>query len=214
VEIENLRLILVDPLEALCHEWQERFEGIPTVSIVNGYFEEISTYDCMVSPGNSFGLMDGGVDLAIIRYFGLDLMERVQDHIIQEFRGEQPVGTAFIIETQDPTHPFLAHTPTMRVPMAIAQTDNVYRAMWAMLLAVWKHNQHHKQPIQCVACPGLGTATGQVPVERAAKQMALAYKHFIHPPESITWPYATTRQNAIGAGGDVNPPHSVGLNLS
>ena len=71
----------------------------------------------MVSAANSFGLMDGGVDLAITRFFGVQLMERVQAHILQEYLGEQPIGTSFTIETGHPKHPFVAHTPTMRVPM-------------------------------------------------------------------------------------------------
>jgi len=44
---------------------------------VNGKFEELKQFDCMVSAANSFGLMDGGVDLAIICYFGVELMDRV-----------------------------------------------------------------------------------------------------------------------------------------
>jgi O-acetyl-ADP-ribose deacetylase (regulator of RNase III) len=199
----GFKIILVDPIEELCHEWQQKFDGIDAVSVVNGYFEDLAEYDCMVSAGNSFGLMDGGVDLAIVRYFGIDLMDRVQEHIIQNFRGEQPVGTSFIVSTGHPKHPFLSHTPTMRVPMAIAQTDNVYQAMWAMLLAVWHHNQKQEKKIDIVACPGLGTATGRVPFHRAAKHMALACKNFFNPPEIISWPYATTRQKAIGAGGDL-----------
>ncbi|WP_199302765.1 hypothetical protein [Oscillatoria sp. FACHB-1406] len=109
----------------------------------------------------------------------------------------QPPNFQLILVDPIPEHPFLAHTPTMRVPMAISQTDNVYRAMWAMLLAVWQHNQTQAQKISIVACPGLGTATGRVPYARAAKQMALAYQYFLNPPEFISWPLATTRQNAI-----------------
>ncbi len=198
----DLQLILVAPDRDLCDAWIERFEDFESVSVVNGYFEDISEYDCLVSPANSFGLMDGGVDLAITRYFGLDLMDRVQQHIIRNFRGEQPVGTSFIINTNHPTHPFLAHTPTMRVPMSISQTDNVYLAMWAMLLAVWQHNQNEEQKINAIVCPGLGTGTGGVPFQRAAKHMALAYKNFLRPPEAINWPYASLRQKAIGSGGD------------
>ncbi|MBD2099727.1 macro domain-containing protein [Leptolyngbya sp. FACHB-261] len=203
VKVTDLKLILVDPIEELCSAWRQEFDGVQAVSIVTGYFEELTDYDCLVSAGNSFGLMDGGVDLAIIRYFGLELMERVQEHIIQQFRGEQPVGTSFIIGTGHPQHPFLAHTPTMRVPMLISQTDNVYQAMWAMLLAVWQHNQKEIRKIRTVACPGLGTATGRMPFQRAAKHMALAYKNFLNPPQTISWPYAESRQTAIGSGGDV-----------
>ncbi len=156
----------------------------------------------MVSAANSFGLMDGGVDLAITNFFGVELMDRVQQTIVKEFRGEQPVGTCIIVETRHPKHPYIAHAPTMRLPMRIATTDNVYLAMWATLLAVWKHNLGSDTKITNLACPGLGTACGQVDFAVAAKQMALAYQHFLDPPTAITWPYAEQRQTAIGRGGD------------
>lgn len=198
----TFRLILVDPNPLLCASFKKQFDSLPGVEIVVGYFEELPAFDCMVSAANSFGLMDGGVDLAIIRYFGISLQERVQERILQEYRGEQSVGTSFIIETGHPKHPFLAHTPTMRIPMEIARTDNVYRAMWAMLLAVDRHNQTSESRIETVACPGLGTATGKVPYGEAAYQMALAYHHYLNPPQAITWEMAARRQNAVRFGGD------------
>lgn len=36
-------------------------------------FLNTHTIDCVVSPANSFGLMDGGYDLAITEYFGEQL---------------------------------------------------------------------------------------------------------------------------------------------
>jgi O-acetyl-ADP-ribose deacetylase (regulator of RNase III) len=146
--------------------------------------------------------MDGGVDGAIIRYFGTALMFRVQHRIIEEYLGEQPVGTSMIVETGDAKHPFLAHTPTMRIPMTIAHTDNVYRAMFAMLLAVRQHNLTEKRQIETVVCPGLGTGTGGVPFNQAAKQMALAYRNFLHPPQYIDWRFAEQRHADIRYGGD------------
>jgi O-acetyl-ADP-ribose deacetylase (regulator of RNase III) len=207
-----LKLILVDPKEALCEALQERFAGLPDVEIVQGYFERLPEYDCMVSAANSFGLMDGGVDLAITQFFGNRLMHRVQQRILEDYLGEQPVGTSMIVETGHPNHPFLAHTPTMRVPMAIAHTDNVYKAMWAMLLAVRQHNQTAQQKIEIIACPGLGTRTGEVPFQQAAKQMALAYRNFLYPPRSIDWIFATDRQFQVRYGGDdgcIIPPEIV-----
>jgi len=198
------RLILVDPQPALCAAWQERFDGLPGVEIVNGYFEHLPAFDCMVSAANSFGHMSGGVDLAIIQFFGLELMERVQARILDEFLGEQPVGTSMIVETGYDDHPYLAHTPTMRIPLPITRTDNVYRAMWAMLLAVRKHNRESSAPplIRTVACPGLGTATGRVPFDEAARQMALAYRFFLDPPTQLDWTVSVARQEAVGWGGD------------
>ncbi len=200
--MENFKLILVDPKPDLCAAYQERFAGLPNVEIVQGRFEQLPEFDCLVSAANSFGLMDGGVDLAIVEFLGAELERRVQQHILKEYLGEQPVGTSFIVETGHQQHPYIAHTPTMRVPLSIARTDNVYRAMWAMLLAVRKHNQGESRPIRAIACPGLGTATGQVPVRRAAKQMALAYRNFLNPPTYIDWPLATNRQQEIWFGGD------------
>ena len=113
------------------------------------------------------------------------------------------MGTSIIVETGHPKHPFVAHTPTMRTPMPIALTDHAYVAMWAMLLAVRRHNLTSERRISIVACPGLGTATGRVPPAEAARQMALPYEHFVKPPTSIDWTLAGQRQAAIRYGGDL-----------
>ncbi|MDX1996027.1 MAG: macro domain-containing protein [bacterium] len=197
-----MKLILVDVHPAFLEAAKHYFAELPNVELVHGPFELLSDYDCMVSPANSFGLMDGGIDAAIIRYFGEDLMRRVQARIISEYLGEQPVGTCMLVETLHPRHPFLAHTPTMRVPMTIARTDNVYKAMWALLLAVHHHNQINERKIESIACPGLGTGTGQVPFRQAARQMALAYRNYLNPPSYIGWRYADARQQEIRYGGD------------
>jgi O-acetyl-ADP-ribose deacetylase (regulator of RNase III) len=73
--------------------------------------------------------------------------------------------------------------------------------MWAMLLAVRKHN--HDCPdraIQTIACPGMGTGIGQVPYGEAARLMALAYDHFLYPPKVINTFVAAERQLAIWEG--------------
>jgi O-acetyl-ADP-ribose deacetylase (regulator of RNase III) len=201
--MSDINLILVDPNDPVCDAWDDAFAKFPEVSIVRGKFETLRQFDCMVSAANSFGLMDGGVDLAITRFFGNQLVERVQAHILDEYLGEQPVGTSSIIETLHPKHPFIAHTPTMRVPMSISTTDNVYSAMWAMLLAVRRHNRTSPETIRTVACPGLGTATGRVAPHEAARQMALAYGWYVRPATVINWPTAEGRQAMISRGGDL-----------
>ena len=174
----SIQLVLVDPQPALAAAWRKYFGDLPNVDVVSGRFEDLPAFDCMVSAANSFGLMDGGVDAAIARFFGDALVARVQRRILEDYLGEQSVGTSMIVATGHPTHPFIAHTPTLRVPMDIARTDNIYRAMWAMLLAVRLHNQSDHQPIHTVARPGLGTATGRMPIAQAVRQMSLAYRHF------------------------------------
>lgn len=204
--MNDLELILVDLDPILCAAFKESFRDMPNVRVVHGRFEDLDRFDCFITAANSFGLMDGGVDAAVIRYFGVPLMERVQRHILDEYLGEQPVGTSFLVETGHPEHPFLAHTPTMRVPTAIDRTDYVYKAMRAALLAVYHHNRRDERRIETVATPGLGTGYGQVSPMEAARQMALAYKSLLNPPTRLNWSVAALRQKDVRLGGN-SPAH-------
>ncbi len=194
---KNFDIILVDVQAELCTAWEKCFHGVPQVSIHHGYFQEVKAYDCLVSPANSFGLMDGGIDLAIRNYFGMKLQYNVQKIIQKEFYGEQPVGTSVIVDTENDDHPFLAHTPTMRVPMDISEMDNVYNAMFAMLRAVANFNKTAKFRIDSVLCPGLGTATGKVSPEEAARQMSMAYFNFKNPTTNMNWANLKERNRRI-----------------
>ena len=69
--------------------------------------------------------MTAGIDAAVVRRFGVELMQRVQYHILDAYYGEQPVGTGFVVATEEPTLPFIVHAPTMRTPGNIAGTDKV-----------------------------------------------------------------------------------------
>ncbi|CAL2104421.1 putative phosphatase, C-terminal domain of histone macro H2A1 like protein [Tenacibaculum sp. 190130A14a] len=180
-------ITLIDVQNELCTEWQKSFEEFSEVSIVNGKFELEREYDCLVSPANSFGLMDGGIDLAIRNYFGMKIQYNVQKRIQKEFYGEQPVGTSIIVFTENECHPFLAHTPTMRVPTDISKTDNVYNAFFAMLTSIANHNKTGKARIEKVLCPGMGTATGRMSPKEAARQMSIAYKNFKYPTTNMNW---------------------------
>lgn len=194
------KLILVAPDFLLYKAFQKYFANFPNVKIVNDYFQWITEYDCLVSPANSFGMMDGGMDAAIIDFFGRSLEEKVQQCILDDYLGEQPIGTSLIVKTGDTKHPFLAHTPTMRVPMKIQGTDIPYVAMWAMLLAVRQYNKQFPGSINSVVCPGLGTGIGKVFYTEAARQMALAYDNFLYPPKFINCFVAASRQLAIWEG--------------
>lgn len=193
-------LILVAPNPLLYKAFLEAFDHLPRVEVINNQFEWLTEFDCLVSPANSFGMMDGGMDAAITKYFGVSLEESVQNRILEEYLGEQPIGTSLIVETHHPKHPYLAHTPTMRIPMLIKGTDIPYTAMWAMLLAVRRHNKQFPNAINSVACPGLGTGIGRVPYAEAARQMALAYDHFLYPPKFINCFVAASRQLQIWEG--------------
>ncbi|EDS8887320.1 macro domain-containing protein [Salmonella enterica subsp. enterica serovar Newport] len=194
-----IKLILSAPEPAMAAAFECYFQNTDNVEIIPVPFETIPEFDCMVSAANSFGLMDGGVDAAITTYFGTQLQRRVQKYIIQEYLGEQPVGTAFITETGDGEHPWLVHAPTMRVPLIIDGTDAVYNATRAALLAIFQHNKSvaEYKKIKSVVFPAMGAGCGQVPPDSVARQMKLAWDSFINCATEINWQYASARQNAV-----------------
>ncbi len=58
------RVLLVDRQGALARAWREAFDEIDEVEVLeDDYFTHPA--DAMVSPANSFGIMDGGLDLDI-----------------------------------------------------------------------------------------------------------------------------------------------------
>ena len=140
--------------------------------------------DCVVAPANSFGLMDGGFDLAITKWYGDQLQKRVQKYIIDNYYGEQPVGTSFIIETGKDKE-YLIHTPTMRTPERIIEPRVIYHCMRSCLIEAKKNN------IDSIAIPMFGCACGHVSSDTVAKMMYEAYNQLKEIPNEINWDYAS-----------------------
>ncbi len=156
------------------------------VELVNESFEKFmlnNHVQCVVSPANSFGLMDGGFDLALTDWYGDQLQERVQQYIIDNFYGEQPVGSSFIIETKK-NNQFLIHTPTMQTPQLIEDPRVIYQCMRSTLIEARRNN------IESILIPMFGGACGGVKPEIVAKMMWLAYKQLKNTPSKIDWDYA------------------------
>ena len=170
---------LIDINPALCEAWEKVFSGIPEVNIIHGSVFD-TPCDALVSPANSFGYMNGGIDFAISKHLGWHLEKRLQALIREQYQGELLVGQAEIIPTDHPDFPYLIAAPTMRTPMTIARSPNVYLAMKAILRLVefghFPDQTPIKKRIQSVAIPGLGTGIGQMPVLDAARQMRIAWE--------------------------------------
>ena len=161
--------------------WRGYFQSSPGVTLSRGEIlaPPVGPADAVVSPANSFGFMDGGVDLAYSQFFGRDLQERLRSVILREHDGELPVGQALVLPTGHPQLAYLVSAPTMRVPMDVADTTNVYLAFRAALRAVLQFNQTAPGPIERVLCPGFGTGYGRMPAQRAALQMHEAFSTII-----------------------------------
>ena len=165
-----MKVILLDNKEVMCREWKKYFKDISDVVIVNEYLEsfDLKDVDCLVSPANSYGLMDGGYDFALTRIFGKELSKSIQDYIIHNLYGEQPVASAIIVDIPN-TNKKLIHTPTMRVPSPIKDPEIIYTAMRATLICALKNN------INTIIIPAFGGSTGMVPFPIIAKEMYKAY---------------------------------------
>ncbi len=166
-----MRLHIRDRNAALVDALRREFGGVANVEVTCGDIFDV-TADAVVSPANSFGFMDGSIDLAYSKRFGWDLQDRLQDLLRKEHAGELPVGQAVIVETYASDIPWLVSAP-MRVPTDVSETVNAYLSFRAALLAVQRHAQEPR--IETVLSPGLCAAIGRMPPERAARQMAAAW---------------------------------------
>lgn len=81
-----MKLYLLDLNRYMTEAWKKTFQ-YQNVEIVTGDFQvSIKEYkpEAIVAPGNSFGIMDGGLDLEIRNYFGMSITtERDKDDILK-----------------------------------------------------------------------------------------------------------------------------------
>ena len=166
-----MKIQLIDSSQEMCKAWESQFKGCKDVTIFHGDLFEKSC-DCLISPANSFGFMDGGIDLLISEVLGWQVEEQLQMLIKEEHNGELLVGQAVLIETNFISIPFLISAPTMRAAMLLPKDSvNVYLASRAIFLLL-KQNHHR---IGTVTFSGLATGVGHVPYDICAKQMKKAY---------------------------------------
>ncbi|MES2641902.1 MAG: macro domain-containing protein [Myxococcota bacterium] len=173
--MNDLRIVLRAIDYGLVAAWEQSFRGVAQVEASQGSILTRRA-DAIVSPANSFGYMDGGLDLIYSQHFGWEVEGRVRRRLLAEYDGELPVGQAFIVPTENADIPLLISAPTMRVPMNVAGTTNAYLAFRAVLISIRDHNRAARgPPIHTVLCPGLGTGEGRMPHDRCARQMRAAY---------------------------------------
>jgi O-acetyl-ADP-ribose deacetylase (regulator of RNase III) len=214
--MKNLQIHLRSTNFRAVDGWQKSFRGVPQVSISQGDIFGV-TADAIVSPANSFGYMDGGIDLVYSQFFGWEVEDRLRAIILEKYDGEIPVGQAEIVPTAHKTIPFLISAPTMRVPMNVANTAHAYLAFRAALCAVraWNmtagggeegtaseideseraRSDHRK--INSILCPGLCTGEGRMSFERSARQMRAAYDNIVMQQMEIKGGLAQAARNHI-----------------
>ena len=115
-----MKIQLVDKSKDMCDAWKEQFKNCPDVIIHQGDFFALQA-DCIVSPANSFGFMDGGLDGVITNKIGRKTQEKLRALLAKEYFGELLVGQAVLIETEYQEIPYCISAPTMRVPLTLKE---------------------------------------------------------------------------------------------
>jgi O-acetyl-ADP-ribose deacetylase (regulator of RNase III) len=130
--------------------------------------------DAIVNPANSHGTMSAGVAGAIRQQGG----EEIQAQAVAS--APIAVGAALVTTAGRLPAKSIIHVPTMEEPGGRVGTENIRRAARAALLAA-EANRY-----RVLAFPGMGTGSGGVPMEEAARAIVEEIRaHRKAHPETI-----------------------------
>jgi hypothetical protein len=90
---------------AVVEAWEQAFLDAPDVLISQGDIFE-NTADAIISPANSFGYMDGGIDLVYSKYFGWALEANLKAVLSERFYGERRSARRWCSRLATPTSRF------------------------------------------------------------------------------------------------------------
>lgn len=172
--------------------------------------------------GNSFGLMDGGIDAAFSKQWPC-IEKLVRESIAEEYGPEMPIGTALIIRSQLGC-PNVVYAPTMQIPQDIRGTDNVYQAARAIMYALkkrytefvreaWNNPEMNGMNI-VLYMPLLGTGAGRMTLDLAMHQMVRGIRdgYKTWTADDLNWMHAFdmhTRWHEMTGIQETEPPQQM-----
>lgn len=134
----------------------------------------------LVTAGNSFGFMDGGLDLEFIKKYGWSLQSQIQFQIKNRPLKELLIGENLMLKLADGNT--LIYAPTMRVPSILGPENiNVYLSFKGIMAECIKNN------IKEINVPLLGEGVGRVPIDIIIRQMEQGYIDFIESKYPVNW---------------------------
>lgn len=173
-----MNLIIFDITDKFINEAKSlKKYGITVIKIdVNDLVNKYNI-TALVSPANSFGYMNGGIDNIYSQMFP-GIQQQVQ-HKISTFgikdnsnRNYLPIGSAITVPTNSKSCPHIISAPTMFLPGSISNTNNIYNAFLA-ILQITVNN-----PNATIACLGLGTGVGQMDPKQVINHIEMAIRDF------------------------------------
>jgi len=86
VNKNEIKIILVAFNIELYYSWKKYFDNVKSIEVIDNNILLQKT-DTIVSPANSFGYMDGGLDLKYSEHFGWNLEKRLRNYIVKRRLG-------------------------------------------------------------------------------------------------------------------------------
>lgn len=188
-----MEIILYHPDADVCRELESMAANLEGVTVLRARYEELFYSGLLPDPdaavvaaGNSFGLMDGGLDAVMLAAHGASLQLAVQSAIATRYGPEMPVGAATGVSAADGTR--IIYAPTMQVPMRIVGTDNAYRAA----LAATRYAKIQCSHVERLYMPLLGSGTGGLSAGEAGLQVLTGayYGALDWLGRDLTWSHA------------------------
>lgn len=175
--IKDLKIYIVEYIKETADVFKNMFKPYKNVIVINDDLKHFfnnhrDEIDCLVSPANSYGHMDGGFDARLSDILGWDFQLRVQRYIKEHFNSCQPVGTSFIISTTIPGVK-LIHTPTMKYPSRILDDSIIETCMHSTLKCALDND------IKCIVIPVFGGSCGGLSPEVTSERMLDAYEKLL-----------------------------------
>ncbi len=161
-----------------------------------------------ISPANTFGAMDGGIDKIYSDMFvGPPRIQRLVQTLIREETIYYdsatnfpilPVGSGIMVPVPKNKNTFLISVPTMFIPDDVSCSQNAYYATLAALCVTQKYNSNihindttirfgelekDAEKIDTLYIPGMCTGTGNMTLDASINQMMRAvedWEHSIH----------------------------------
>lgn len=141
-----------------------------------------------VSPANTLGFMDGGIDKPISRIILPDIEKKVKNQIQKYGKNNLikqkylPIGSSIIIKSDETflyflkdKEPYLVVAPTMLLPQPINNTKNVYYATMTTLYNILINNNFKNCEIIFTS---MGCGYGKLSEEESFKQFLQGIKDF------------------------------------
>jgi len=171
------KYIFFDIDTKLLEIYSATLSGLKDVEVINQRTDvrTLKNIDAFVSPANSYGWMNGGIDGIYSEMFP-NVQKKVQNKIAETVGPTNnyhiptlPIGMAVMVNVTN--HIKLICAPTMFTPMNIEKkTDNIYHAMYAILEVCESLPSTAR-----VAIPGMGTGVGGLKAEVSANQIRKAF---------------------------------------